>query len=94
MTTYRLINDVYQCHEALVDFKTMRRQFNDVKVWFPQKNTSLLDKLKTEWTPVDVTFKSDSKKNSNPDISVWNLSCLVLSVKAYEALIDILKPIG
>lgn len=72
----------------------MRRQFNDVKVWFPQENTSLIDKLKTEWIPVDVKFESDSKKNTIPDISVWNLSCLVLSQKAYEALKETLNPTG
>lgn len=94
MTTYRLINDIFTCHEAFVDFKALRRQFNDVKVWFPQENTSLLDKLKAEWTPVDVKFESDRKKNLLPDLSVWNLSCLVLSSKAYAALKDFLDPIG
>lgn len=94
MTTYRLINDIYQCHEAFIDFKAMRRQFNDVKVWFPQENTSLTDKLKSEWTPVNVNFESDSKGNSIPDISVWNLSCLVLSEKARNALNEILESTG
>ena len=94
MTTYRLINDIYQYHEAFIDFKSMRRQFNDVKVWFPQENTSLTDKLKSEWTPVDVKFESDSKNNLLPDISVWNLSCLVLNVKAYKALKETLSSIG
>lgn len=94
MSPYRLINDIFTCHEALVDFKALRRQFNDVKVWFPQENTSLLDKLKSEWTPIDVKFESDSKKNLVPDLSVWNLSCLVLSSKAYTAMKDVLNPIG
>lgn len=94
MTTYRLINDIYNYHEAFVDFKAMRRQFNDIKVWFPQENTSLIDKLKNEWVPVDVKFESDSKKNAVPDISVWNLSCLVLSKKAHDILKEILNPIG
>ena len=78
MTTYRLLNDISTCHEAFVDFKALRKQFTDVKVWFPQENTTLLDKLKATWEPVDVTFESDKKTNSIPDISVWNLSCLVL----------------
>src|SRR6187431_2071564 len=94
MTTYRLINDIFTCHEAFIDFKAMRRQFNGVKVWFPQENTSLSDKLKGDWTPVPVTFESDKKKNLVPDISVWNLSCLVLSKNAYQTLKDILSPIG
>ncbi len=94
MKVFRLINDIFNCHEAFIDFKAMRRQFNDVKVWFPQENTSLIDKLKTEWIPVDVKFESDSKKNTIPDISVWNLSCLVLSQKAYEALKETLNPTG
>lgn len=94
MKVFRLINDIFNCHEAFIDFKAMRRQFNDVKVWFPQENTSLIDKLKTEWTPVDVKFESDSKKNTIPDISVWNHSCLVLSVKAHKALKETLRPIG
>ncbi len=94
MTIYRLINDIYQCHEAFVDFKAMRRQFNEVKVWFPQENISLISRLKNEWTPVDIKFDSDSKKNLIPDISVWNLSCLTLSSKAYEILKELLNPAG
>lgn len=94
MTTYRLLNDVSKCHEAFIDFKALRKQFTDVKVWFPQENTTLLDKLKGEWIPVEVTFSSDNKKNVIPDISVWNLSCLVLSKSAYEALKTFLDPIG
>lgn len=94
MTTYRLINDIYNYHEAFVDFKAMRRQFNDVKVWFPQENISLIDKLKNEWTPVEVKFESGGKKNTMPDISVWNLSCLVLSTKAHDTLKGMLNPIG
>src|SRR6187431_1073175 len=94
MTTYRLINDIFTCHEAFIDFKELRRQFNDVKVWFPQENTSLSDKLKGDWTPVSVTFESDNKKNLIPDISVWILSCLVLSKKAHQAFKDLLTPIG
>lgn len=94
MTTYRLLNDIFTCHEAFVDFKALRKQCNDVKVWFPQENTTLLDKLKGNWEPVDVSFESDNKKNATPDISIWNLSCLVLSSKAYDALKTILNPIG
>lgn len=94
MTTYRLLNDINQCHEAFVDFKALRRQFNDIKVWFPQENIRLLDKLKTHWLPVGVSFSSDKKSNTNPDISVWNLSCLVLSDKAYTALKPLLEPHG
>lgn len=92
--TYRLLNDIFTCHEAFVDFKALRKQCNDAKVWFPQENTTLLDKLKSNWETVDVTFESDNKKNATPDISVWNLSCLVLSSKAYDALKTILNPIG
>lgn len=94
MKIYRLINDTFNYHEAFIDFKSMRRQFNDVKVWLPQENASLTDKLKTEWIPVDVKFESDNKKNITPDISVWNLSCLVLSTKAYNALKETLNPTG
>jgi hypothetical protein len=94
MTTYRLLNDIFNCHEAFVDFKTLRRQFNDVKVWFPQENTALTNKLKSEWIPVDVTFTSDRKGNAIPDISVWNLSCLVLSTQACNLLKPLLSPIG
>lgn len=94
MTTYRLINDIYHCHEAFINFKAMRKQFADIKVWFPQTNTSLLDKQIGAWEPVDVKFESDRKANSIPDISVWNLSCLVLNEKAYNVLHQILQPIG
>lgn len=86
MTTYRLLNDVNNCHEAFIDFKSFRRQFNELKVWFPQENARLLEKLKKTWVPVAVTFSSDKTHNIVPDISVWNLSCLVLSSKA-EALL-------
>ncbi|WP_439176796.1 hypothetical protein [Cellvibrio sp. ARAG 10.3] len=70
MSPYRLINDIFTYHEAFVDFKALRRQFNDVKVWLPQENASLLDELKAEWIPVNVKFESDSKKNIFPDLSV------------------------
>lgn len=94
MTTYRLLNDTFHCHEAFIDFKALRKQFKDVKVWFPQENISLIDKLNSEWAPVDVRFTSDSKNNSNPDISVWNMSCLVLSDRAYKTLEPMLCSIG
>ena len=94
MTTYRLLNNVRGYHEAFVDFRAMRKQFDGVKVWFPQKNETLLDKLKASWCPVAVTFESDSKNNSVPDISVWNSSCLVLSSKAKEVLEPMLASIG
>lgn len=86
MTTYRLINNIFEFHAAYVDFKAMRRQFNNIKVWFDQENEPLLDKLKDQWNPVAVKFESDRKANSTPDISVWNSSCLVLSSKAYKHL--------
>jgi len=94
MTTYRLFNNIHAYHEAFVDFRAMRRQFDDVKVWFSQKNEKILDKLKTEWVPVDVKFESDSKDNRIPDVSVWNYSCLVLSEHAKQALDPVLKDIG
>ncbi|MDN3638777.1 hypothetical protein QWY82_08155 [Simiduia curdlanivorans] len=94
MTTFRLINNVHGYHEAFVDFRAMRKQFDGVKVWFPQKNETLLDKLKADWRPVSVTFESDSKTNAVPDISVWNSSCLVLSTKAKSVLEPMLANIG
>jgi len=94
MTTYRLLNNVRGYHEAFVDFRAMRKQFDGVKVWFPQKNETLLDKLKADWCPVAVTFESESKNNAVPDISVWNSSCLVLSAKAKDVLKPMLSNIG
>lgn len=94
MTTYRLLNNVHAYHEAFVDFRAMRRQFDNVKVWFPQKNETLLDKLRAEWVPVGVKFESDSKNNRIPEISVWNHSCLVLSEKAMRVLDPILNGVG
>lgn len=86
MTTYRLLNDVHEFHEAFIDFRTMRRQLDGVKVWFPQKNETLLDKLKQDWVPVKVTFESARKNNAKPDLSVWNSSCLIMSDRARLAL--------
>ena len=41
-----------------------------------------------------MIFDSDSKKNSIPDISVWNYSCLILSAKAKHILEPTLKDKG
>ncbi|MCA6064325.1 imm11 family protein [Thalassolituus marinus] len=94
MTTFRLLNNVKSYHEAFIDFRAMRKQLDDVKVWFSQKNETLLNRLKSEWKPVSVTFESDKKTNKIPDISVWNYSCLVLSDRAKIALESILKNTG
>ncbi|UTA49312.1 hypothetical protein L1F30_07170 [Simiduia sp. 21SJ11W-1] len=94
MTTYRLLNNVNGFHEAFVDFRAMRKQFEGVKVWFSQKNESLGDRLKGDWQPVAVTFESDKKSNAVPDISVWNYSCLVLSEKAKNDLGPLLEGVG
>lgn len=94
MTIYRLLNNVHGYHEAFVDFRAMRKQFDGVKVWFSQKNQALSDKLTSGWQPVAVSFGSDLKSNQKPDISVWNYSCLVLSAKAKAALEPLLKEVG
>jgi len=94
MTTYRLLNNIFEYHEAFIEFKQFRRQFDGVKVWFNQKNESLIDKLQSDWIPVDIQFSSDRKNNNIPDISIWNLSCLVLSAKAKKVLAPELKNIG
>jgi hypothetical protein len=94
MTTYRLLNNVNKFHEAFVDFRAMRKQFEGVKVWFSQKNEPLLDRLKTDWRPVAVSFESDLKTNQIPDISVWNYSCLVLSENAKLVLGNLLVERG
>lgn len=86
MTIYRLLNNVNGFHEAFVDFRAMRKQFDGVKVWFSQKNETLLDHLKSDWEPVAVSFESEQKENQIPDLSVWNYSCLVLSQKSKSAL--------
>ncbi len=91
MTTYRILNNVNAFHEAFVDFKSMRKQFDGLKVFFSQKNETILDRLKDEWTPVSVKFESEKKSNQAPDISVWNYSCLVLSEKAFNALESLLS---
>ena len=72
----------------------MRKQFDGVKVWFPQKNETLIDRLKSDWKPVSVTFDSENKINKIPDISVWNYSCLVLIDRAKIALESILRNTG
>ncbi|WP_444997922.1 hypothetical protein [Aliikangiella sp. IMCC44359] len=70
MTTYRLRNNIFEYHNAYVDFRALRKQCNKLSVEFPQRNESLLKKLKDEWKPVGVNFKSDSKKNAIPEISI------------------------
>ncbi len=97
MTTYRLLNNVFEYKEAFVDFKAMRRNYNGLKVWFNEENDSLKDKLKTEWQPVNIALEasSDAKKNPGiPDLSVWNMSCLVISEKAKKALSSLLEKQG
>jgi len=94
MTTYRLLNNIFEYHEAFIEFKQFRRQFDGVKVWFNQKNESLIDKLKSDWIPINIQFSSDRKNNNIPDIAVWNLSCLILSEKAKKILSPELKHIG
>lgn len=97
MTTYRLLNNVFEYKEAFVDFKAMRRNYDGLKVWFNEENDSLKEKLKTEWTPVDVTLDMSSnakKKALAPDLSVWNMSCLVISEKALQVLKTLLDKHG
>ncbi len=97
MTTYRLINNVFEFKEAFVDFRAMRRNYDGLKVWFNEKNESLKNNLKDKWKPIDVKFdaSSSAKKSSTiPDISVWNMSCLVISKKALEALEPLLEKHG
>lgn len=94
MTTYRLLNNIFEYHEPIIEFKQFRRQFDGVKVWFNQNNESLTDKLKGDWVPIEIQFSSDRKNNKIPDISVWNLSCLVLSDEAKKVLEPELKHIG
>lgn len=94
MTTYRLLNNIFAYHEPTIEFKQFRRQFDGVKVWFNQNNESLTDKLKNEWAPIEIQFSSDRKNNKVPDISVWNLSCLILSDEAKKVLEPELKHIG
>ena len=94
MATYRLLNNIFEYHEPVIEFKAFRKQFDGVKVWFNQKNESLIDKLQTDWIPIDIQFSSDRQSNEIPDISVWNLSCLVLSDKAKKVLEPELKSMG
>ena len=94
MATYRLLNNIFEYHEPVIEFKTFRKQFDGVKVWFNQENESLLDKLQADWIPIDIQFSSDRKNNNIPDISIWNLSCLVLNEKAKKVLAPELKSIG
>jgi len=97
MTTYRLINNVFEFKEAFVDFKAMRRNYNGLKVWFNEENNSLEDKLKNSWIPVDVTLEASQNakiKPQAPDISVWNMSCLVISKKAKKVLKPLLEEHG
>lgn len=97
MTAYRLLNNVFEYKEAFVDFKAMRRQYNGLKVWFNEENESLRDGLKTSWQPVDVTFEASrdaTRKAKLPDLSVWNMSCLVLSEKAKSTLSPLLLKHG
>ena len=94
ITTYRLLNNVKEYREAFADFKAMRKKFDGVKVWFAQKNETLLDKLKAKWQPVAVTFESDANSNQLPDISVWNSSCLILSERARSILEPLVRSKG
>ena len=94
MTTYRLLNNVFQYSGAYVDFRAIRKQCENLSVEFSQRNESLLTKLKNTWTPVGLEFKSDSKKAIHPDISTWNMSCLVLSGKAKRVLEPLLRDYG
>ena len=97
MTTYRLLNNVFDFKEAFVDFKMMRKNYTQLRVGFNEDNISLYDNLKSKWQPVDVSFdkSSNGKKDTvTPDLSVWNMSCLVLSEKATNALNTFLEPYG
>lgn len=97
MTAYRLFNDIYEYEEAFVDFTAMRRNYNGLKVWFNEENHSLKEKLKSGWEPVGVKFEASSSaigEPATPDISVWNMSCLVLSQKAKDQLGDLLEKHG
>ena len=73
MATYRLLNNIFEYHEPVIEFKTFRKQFDGVKLWFNQDNESLLDKLQADWIPIDIQFSSDRNNNNIPDISIWNL---------------------
>ncbi len=94
MTTYRLHNNIFECCSAYLDFRAIRKQCDGLKVGFAENNESLLDKLKSDWVPVGLDFKSDLKKAAMPDISIWNMSCLVLNQKAMDALQPLLKGKG
>lgn len=94
MTTYRLHNNIFKYHNAYVDFRALRKQCNTLSVEFSQRNESLINKLKEEWIPVDVEFKSDSKKKIVPEITTWNMSCLVMSQRAKDILESLLKNHG
>lgn len=97
MTTYRLLNNVFEYKEAFVDFKAMRRNYDGLKVWFNEENNSLNDKLLDKWVPVDILFEASSHAETSadiPDISIWNMSCLVISEKALDALKSLLETYG
>lgn len=97
MTTFRLLNNVFEFQEAFVDFKMMRKNYTSLRVSFNEDNVCLYDNLKTKWLPVDVRFdkSSSGKKGATlPDLSVWNMSCLVLSEKAAKVLTSFLEPYG
>ncbi len=97
MVAYRLDNDIASYQEMFVDFKAMRRQYSELRVSFNEDNISLYDNLLNEWQPVDLFFEQSSLAQSAaklPDLSLWNISCVVLSKKAHDALGGFLDPFG
>ncbi|MBV1881151.1 MAG: hypothetical protein KUG82_05935 [Pseudomonadales bacterium] len=94
MTTYRLNNNVFEYSCAYVNYRALRRQFEKLSVEFSQHNQSLIEALTAEWVPVGVEFKTETKKATMPDISIWNMSCLVVNEKAKTELAPILEEFG
>ncbi|MEJ2406736.1 MAG: hypothetical protein P8171_21055 [Candidatus Thiodiazotropha sp.] len=94
MTAYRLNNNIFEYSSAYVDFRALRRQFKKLSVEFSQNNESLISQLSTSWLPVDLDFQSDTKNKPIPDLSIWNMSCLVLNKKAKQALTPVIQLFG
>lgn len=100
MTSYKLMNNLYNYSEAFADFRTLRGNFTErISVQFPAKDTALTSLLKDDTKPVPVRYEAASgyakrKKVPTPDISVWLHGCLILNLPAYEALKKELNSFG
>lgn len=91
--TYRLLNNIFEYEVPYVDFRAMRKQGSGLKVRFADENKSLHDFIPS-WAPVPVKYEKEYKNVSQPDIAVWNDTCLVMSRKARDALSSLISSFG